>query len=339
MQLKELLDAGYIVILDPEANNTSMSEVLNVNSFLAEFGGAAEEIALVAKRETGFSTYRSMAAPKDSNYPTFFKDFTELVSNLGIISHGIVYSFGDAYMGADLNYTLKKSGDLEIRQFVCPTTPTYWRYLATVAKEVAKHPIQSLIFQEHFYPRAEYCFCRRCRSAFSEITGLPSDTFYSDVQKDEDLLNQFIAWRSEMITASLAEAADTAKSIKPDLEISFVIPIDPETGWFSEIEKNFGINLDQLGEIVNNFVFHIMPFSPLYPRENDDSWVLLRDGLNRLRSRYGINIDLMIWAVEDENSLDWFLKLKNAVKARKCFVRLDTPPLFSIKREIHRGLT
>ncbi|MFX0116172.1 MAG: hypothetical protein ACFFB3_16600 [Candidatus Hodarchaeota archaeon] len=109
MDVREVLSKGFVLILDPTAKSTEAEPgSTDPNAFLAEHGGWIEEVAIVAKAESGHVTYKSAAAPTHQN--AIFPDFVELANDLGIRVYAVVHSMGDQYFGQDYQYTALRSG-------------------------------------------------------------------------------------------------------------------------------------------------------------------------------------------------------------------------------------
>jgi len=338
MNIDELINLNFIPVIDPTTPNSPAEG--GANAFLAEYGGTIEEVALVCKKEDGLVTYRSAAAPCDRNYENFFTDFTELANDLGMHTHAFAYAFGDSYLGMNPDYAIGRTDGTEIHDYVDPAMEGYWKHLTYIAREVAMRPVQSLVFQEFHYPRQEYSFSRRSVRKFSEISGASLDTSYIDIQRDPNIQRIFEEWRVDLVTSAFRETVDSAKSEQPGLSVGMIAPVDPETNWNEGFVSHFGISIDKIIEISGYIIFHIMPFSPMYPESGTPGWDNLVRSLrsSSLYEASGYKKALFIWGVENEDDLSWLDQLKQEVNAERVFARLDHPPKYTIKREIHRGV-
>jgi hypothetical protein len=93
LDVREILSKGFVLVLDPTSRSTEAETGgADPNAFLAEHGGWVEEIAIVAKAESGQVTYKSAAAPTHPN--AIFADFVELANDLGIRVYAIVFRAG-----------------------------------------------------------------------------------------------------------------------------------------------------------------------------------------------------------------------------------------------------
>ncbi|MHA1973829.1 MAG: hypothetical protein ACTSW1_12605 [Candidatus Hodarchaeales archaeon] len=338
MNIDELIDRNYIPVIDPTTPNSPAEK--GANAFLAEYGGVVEEVALVCKKEDGLVTYRSGAAPSDRHYENFFTDFTELANDLGMKTHAIAYAFGDSYLGQDPNYSIGRSDGTKVHDYVDPSVEGYWKHLTYIAREVARQPIKSLIFQEFLYPRQEYSFTRRSIRKFAEISGVSLDTTYNDIQRDPPIQRVFEEWRSELIATAFRETLEMARSERPELDVGMIIPVDPETDWNDGFIRHFGINLDKIIEISGYVIYQIMPYSPMYPEPDTPGWDTLVHALrsSSLYEESGYKKALFIWGLANEDDVDWLDQLKTEVRADRIFARLEHPVKYTIKREIHRGV-
>ncbi len=338
MNIEELIDRNYIPVIDPTTPNSPASQ--GANAFLAEYGGTIEEVALICKKEDGLVTFRSGAAPSDRKYENFFTDFTELANDLGMRTHALAYAYGDSYLGMDSNYAIGRSDGTEIHDYVDPSMEGYIKHLTYITREIARKPIQSLIFQEFHFPRQEYSFTRRAMRKFSEISGVSLDTTYIDIQKDPQIQKMFEEWRSTLISTAFRETVNSAKSEQSGLDVGMIIPIDPETNWNEGFLPHFGIKLDKIIEQSGYVIFHVMPYSPMYPEPGTSSWDFLVRALRSsiLYEASGYKKDLFLWGLQNEDDIEWIDRLVEEVRAEKVFARLDHPLKYTVKREIYRGV-
>ncbi|MFX0062618.1 MAG: hypothetical protein ACFFC7_10610 [Candidatus Hermodarchaeota archaeon] len=337
MDIREVISQKLVLILDP--TSTDNPELTDVNEFLAQFGGIVDEIALVAKAENGRVTYRSAAAPADPGNEEFFPSFANLARDLGVKTHGVISAYGDTYMGQQYGYSLVRSGGQEIRDFVCPSQQAYTRYLATVAREIARQPVDSIILTEFFYPRNSFCFCRRCSRMFSELTGQSKDITFLEISKNANLIRRYYDWRVEIVTSNLREIIESARSEKPNIECSIVIPVDPDTDWLEGAREQFGLDVFAITEQVTvSLIYHIMPFSLMYPAVDSPQWNILAERLTP-NIQPKVKKSLLVWGLENEDRVPWLPPLAQRINAGSIFGRMDYPTLYSRKTEIHRGLS
>ena len=211
--------------------------------------------------------------------------------------------------------------------------------MATVAREVSRYKISSLIIDDHFYPRMDYWFCRRCRVEFRKLTGLQLDTTLEEVLRDEDLLYRFVNWRSELLSASLAEIVDTFRAEKPNTPVNIVIPVDPELEWITGATMHLGLDLEQLNDLVDGIILSILPFSPMYPLTGSDGWLQLVERIKFVMKKYPkLKTSLLLNGLDTEWDITWFTELFKEVQGHKMYATMSSGQLFNIKRELHRGV-
>ncbi|MHA1448997.1 MAG: hypothetical protein ACTSP4_06200 [Candidatus Hodarchaeales archaeon] len=339
MEIQDILNKNCIAVIDPFSNRDPKS--FEVDSLMVEIAELAEEVALVVKAESGKVLYRSMAAPREPNFPDYFPSFVGLAKDLGLKVDAFVYAHGDSFMGAQRNYSVTQSGGLEQQEFVCPSQKSYWKYLSTVTREIARQPVDSIIFNELMYPRQEFCFCKRCRREFSETSNASFEITYRELESEPEYREKFIDWRAEMIGSTISEVFDAAKRTNPSVNTGLVFPLDPETDWVEGARSHHGLDLSYIADSTTNLILHIMPWSPIYPEPGTDTWRALVSMIQNVkRFNADFKFSIYVWGFETEflGSLDWLEQLQKEVKAEKVYVRLDTPPFYNIKREIIRGL-
>ncbi|MFW9930283.1 MAG: hypothetical protein ACFFD1_12885 [Candidatus Thorarchaeota archaeon] len=334
MELTEAIDQKFIMVIDPNSYDYG-----DPTSFVSSYFRDDLEVAVVAKNELGKVYYKSFSAPKDNKYSEYFSTFIQIASEFDIPIHGVIHTFGDSFLGSDPNYAVHRGGQ-EISQFVCPSNGSFWKYLSTITKEVARFSIKSLILDEHYYPRLDYCLCRRCRVEFRKITGQDHvDLTIEDLISDEDLLFSWTDWRSELLTSSLGEIVDSFRSESPNKPINVVVPVDPELEWLTGAAMHLGVDLDVYNQMVDGVILSIMPFSPVYPITDTQSWLELVQRIKVVQQKYpNLKVSLMLNGLESEWDVSFFHDLAREINAFKVFGRMSNGQLFNIKREIHRGI-
>ncbi|MHA2105769.1 MAG: hypothetical protein ACW981_20270 [Candidatus Hodarchaeales archaeon] len=334
MELSEALEKDFVMVVDPNSYDYG-----DPTTFVSNHWRENLEVAVVAKNEIGKVSYKSFSGPRDSKYGEYFSTFVQIASEFEIPIHGVLHSFGDAFMASDPNYSVHRGGQ-EIQHFVCPSNTSFWKYLVTVAKEVSRFPLASLILDEHYYPRLDYCLCRRCRVEFRKLTGQEFiDISIEDLISDEDLLFAWTDWRSELLTSSLGEIRDAVKSEQPNVPIQVVIPVDPELDWLTGAAMHLGVDFEVFNQLLDGIILSIMPFSPVYPITNTQGWLELSQRIKTVKNKYpNLKVSLMLNGIEQEWDVQWFEDLAKDVKSDKMFGKMSQGTLFNIKRELHRGV-
>ena len=335
MDIKEAIEKNYVMVLDPSSDY----EYQDPTEFFTKYYREGLEVGLVAKNEYGKVHYRSFSAPKDSRYPEYFTNFVEIANEFDIKVHAFLHSFGDAFLGQDPNYTsMKGSGD-RVVEFVCPTNTSFWKYMATIAKEVSRHNVASIVLSEHYFPRIGFCLCRRCKVEIRQLTGGQEIYSLEDIINDEDLLFKYVNWRNTTINNALAEITDTVHQEKPDLPVYAIFPLDPVIEWFTGAAMHLGFDIDLIARTVNGIVINMMPWTPMYPSKDSSDWNQLARRIALLRERHPrLLISLMLGNLDAEWDTDWFESLAQAAGVPKIFGSMTNSRLFNVKREIHRGI-
>lgn len=335
MDIQEAISKNYIMMIDPSSD----FEYLDPTEFFTNYWTDGLEVGLVAKNEFGKVHYRSFSAPKDSQRPEYFTNFLQMATEFDVKVHAFLHSFGDAFLGQDPNYTSVKSSGDKIPEFVCPTNMSFWRYMSAIAKEVARQNVASIVLSEHYFPRIGFCMCRRCKVEMREITGGHEVYSLEEVITDEDLLFKYVNWRSGTINSALAEIVDNIHSVKPDLPVYAIFPLDPIVEWFTGAAMHLGFDINLVANTLNGVIVNIMPWSPMYPAEGSNDWNQLAKRLTHLRENFpNIEISLMLGNLEQEWDTDWFENLAKAAGITKIFGSMTNSRLFNLKREIHRGV-
>ncbi|MHA2362324.1 MAG: hypothetical protein ACXAC7_00080 [Candidatus Hodarchaeales archaeon] len=336
MDLQEAINKGFTVILDPSADY----EYPDPTTFLSSYYKDGLEIAVVAKNELGKVHYRSFSAPKDNQHPEYFSSFAQIASEFEIPVHGVIHSFGDAFLGHDPNYSCKRGiGGEEIPEFVSPANTSFWKYTSSIAKEVCRHNISSLIIAEHYFPRLGYCMDRSVQTELKNLVGERIRSL-DEILNDEDLFFKFVEWRAGAVNSALNEIVETVKRENAEINVEIIIPLDPVTEWLTGAGLHLGLELDLLANTCDGFIMHLMPWSPMFPTTGGHDWLELAERLKLIRKKYpNKRLSLLLGNLEQEWDVSWFESLAQEIRADKIYGYMANGRLFNIKREIHRGTT
>jgi hypothetical protein len=335
MELREILTRGHIPVLDPYMLNETSDE------FFAKYGSFLDKIALMAKRDTGYTLYRSMSAPTDDRYSEFFSSFTQIASDIAIDVYAVVSTFVDQYFAHDPKYGSYKSGITRTPSgvFVCPVQESYWRYLSAVVKEILNFPISGIILMDNQFARQEFCFCESCRKEFSELVDLEREFVFDTLVNDPDILSQWYEWRVKKITTALSNIKSSIKESNPDIEVLITVDIDPETDYTEGAKKHFGQDVMKISDIADQLLINVLPLTPTLPQpESQDYELVLSElawtaDLNRIGREYSI----FNWGVTDAE-IETLEKMKAEIKAKYLFLLEGYPETYKERREIHLGL-
>ncbi len=336
--IRPLLIKGWVLTIDPYSAGMPESP----DEFIAKYGGSTDEIAIPAKHWLGTTLYRSSVAPNDEKFGSFFSDFANIATEVGIKVYAIFSVFSDRYFAKDPRYTIVKSGGVEVKEFVCPSQNAYWKHLVSTAREVVRHPIVGIVLSKPMYPRQEFCFCKRCRREFAELAGIEFDFVLESINRDPDLYKKFLTWREEKITQVISEIVSAVKEEKSDVETIVSIDFDSKTDFLDGTRPHFGQNIPLLSDISGHLLFHLMPFDPVYPEEGSATY---RKVVNQLAfakeiKRTGRKLSLFIWGVKQSTEEEIFSieQLAREIGIEKIFAQADFPAIYREWREIQSGI-
>jgi hypothetical protein len=149
----------------------------------------------------------------------------------------MVSCFGDN-AAADSNEDLvpvSEDGELATRDrpyfdwaYVCPLAERYREGLLEIVED-AVEVTEDLRLDDVGFPRAEYCHCDRCETAFAESE-----------------FDDWYAWRADVITAFVREARERVPG-----KLYLTLYPDPYPG---HVYERAGLDLDALAEYVDEFV-------------------------------------------------------------------------------------
>lgn len=336
--IRPLLIKGWVLTIDPYSAGMPESP----DEFIAKYGGSTDEIAIPAKHWLGTTLYRSSVAPNDEKFGSFFSDFTNIASEVGIKVYATFSVFSDRYFAQDPRYTIVKSGGDEIKEFVCPSQTSYWKHLVSAAREVARHPITGIVLMKPMYPRQDFCFCKRCRREFAELAGIEFDFVLESLVRDTELYEKFLNWREGKITGVMSEIISAIKEEKDDIEIIATVDFDSKTDFLEGTRTHFGQNIPKLTELTGHLLVHLMPFDPMYPVQGDATY---RKVVNQLAfaeklQRTGKKISIFIWGVKQSTDEELFSieQLAREIGCAKIFAQADIPAVYREWREIQSGI-
>jgi hypothetical protein len=114
------------------------------------------------------------------------------------------------------------------RYMACWLHPEWRNHLRTMVQEVITAGADGVFFDNPWYGAQPLyfgntwlgsagCFCERCRVAFRRATGLDIPVEL-DWRRDETRV--YLRWRSDIVTSTLAEMAQFARALKPDVVVS-----------------------------------------------------------------------------------------------------------------------
>jgi len=320
--------------VDPHGLNMSLDD------FLANYGGYLEGLVAVAKDTTGRVFYPSKVAPADEEYPTFFSDLVDTIKTVGISLGAYVNVFADAFFAADSDYqTLTAAGE-PLSNFVCPNKPQFLNHMITVIKEVARYPIQSIFLGQLGYANPSFCYCKDCRSEFTEFADLRHEIQVVDPSADPTLYDTWIGWRTEKMASVLRQLVKAAKEGRPDLRVIPTYPIDPEAGYTAGTQTYLGLEVEATAQADQSLALEVFPWTPILPDPGTRDFKAYVDSLSfvhKLR-KAGVELAMTHWSIADETEYSQAKALADAVGIQRMYTMLNYPTGYEGLREARLGL-
>lgn len=334
MDIRTISSKNLIPVIDPAFIKQSPDE------FLAENGGFLSEVAVVGKSSSGFVYFRSTTAPSNRETSEFFSTFASIADSIGIKVHAFVNGLADAFFAKNTSYSAIKDGGNPNPYFVDPFKDSYINYLKSVITELLNFPVQGLIIDDIKFPREEFSFCESCRRAFSEHYGIERMFSLGDIQRDNVLEQRWIKWRKDKIEEIIKDIATTS-SLKPNVDFSFTIDIDPTIRAEKGALKHFGQDIFVISKYGIPTV-HLSPWTSYPNTPSAPEFKAMKDSvqfIKQFQAQTQKPVNLYLWGVENESVLSLLDALKGEVTFRKVFIQNYFPKDFQKRREIHLGLT
>ncbi|NHJ40823.1 MAG: hypothetical protein FK731_12400 [Asgard group archaeon] len=333
MDIRTISSKNFIPIIDPAFLKQSPDE------FLAENGGFLSEVAIVAKSTSGFVHYRSATAPTDRETNEFFSTFSSIADSIGIKVYAYINGLADSFLAKNLSYSAIKDGGNPNVHFVDPFKSSYINYLKAIVTEVLAFPVHGILLDNIKFPREEYSFCESCRRKFSDAFGIDRMFSLSDLQREPNLIAQWMEWRSRALEEILKPLSSTITS-KRAIDFSIIMDIDPTIEGDKGAYRQFGQKIDAFAKYGNPTI-HLSAWTP-YPSspEAPEYKSLLKNiqFVKDFQSKNQTEINLYVWGVENENILKIIDSIKKEIKIKNVFAQTHLPKTYQELREIHLGL-
>jgi uncharacterized lipoprotein YddW (UPF0748 family) len=131
----------------------------------------------------------------------------------------------------DFAQRMKAEGRTQVRpngagndQWLCPSHPDNRKLEIDAMVEVArKYDVDGVHFDYIRYPGPEGCFCKGCRERFEKTLGRAVARWPADVGLRGTLLDKWLDFRREQITAVVAGVAEQARKVRPGIKISAAV--------------------------------------------------------------------------------------------------------------------
>ncbi|MFX0096507.1 MAG: hypothetical protein ACFE7E_01970 [Candidatus Hodarchaeota archaeon] len=335
MEKREILMQGIRLVADP------ISLKMTPSTFLADYGGYTEEVAVVAKHETGYALYPSQEVPVHNQFGSFFSKFTEISKDI-LKVNAVINTFTDSYMGKDPKFASIRSGGTPNEDFMCPTHEKSWDYLASAGREVANYPVEGIILVGNTFVQKDFCFCNNCKNEFGQIGSIQSDFNYDRISLDPELHSKWSEWRSDKLTTGLIRIVDAIHSVNSDLDVSIEVYLDPETDFAKGAEEAYAQNIERLAKEAKNLTLNVFPWTPLLPTPGSEEFgAVIRqlEFTKELIRRQGVRLSLLHWRIDDETDLNSLKSMAKEINAERILAYADYPSSYRFWREAHLGIT
>jgi len=328
-----LLTRGVSLIVEPHGLKMSLDD------FLSSYGGYLEDLVAVAKDTTGHSYYPSKVAPADEENATFFTDLAEASKEVGIRLAAYVNVFADAFFASDPNFKTYSSGGETSQVMVCPNNQEFHDHMSSVIKEVAQYPIHTLFLASLGYANADFCYCDRCRSEFTDYADLRFELDSSELESNPDLRKRWIDWRVSKITELVRNLITKAKDVKPDLIVIPTFPLGPESGYASGAREHFGLDLPAIAKAAGHLAIEVFPWTPILPDPGSDEYNEYVTNLSFVEElSEDVKFVMTHWVIENEDEYRRAQAIAQATGINKIYSMLDYPAEYRLIRESRLGL-
>ncbi|MDO4856659.1 MAG: family 10 glycosylhydrolase [Thermoguttaceae bacterium] len=119
---------------------------------------------------------------------------------------------------------LQKSAQGETRNWLCPSNPENAALEINTMMEMAdKYPIDGVHFDYIRYNGTEGCYCDGCRERFEKAIGKKVENWPADVRHNGPLYQEFVDWRTGLITHVVKTVHDQMKVKHPNVKISAAV--------------------------------------------------------------------------------------------------------------------
>ncbi|MHA1722304.1 MAG: hypothetical protein ACTSXW_04410 [Candidatus Baldrarchaeia archaeon] len=238
---------------------------IDPSTFIGEYGGYMDKLAVVAKAESGEVLYQSSIAPPLIDKENFVEHVSNIASYLDIKVYIAMHAFLDKlfhkkFKVIGLDSEKPPTPDVD---FICPNRKGYWKYLAEIMVEVVKLQISGIFLLDFRYPWRNYCFCTECIKDFRTREDLPVYFHYGLLEEKSETYDKWLEWRSEILYDALKSLTDRMNSLGTEVPVILEIIVDPISQMLEGVFKYFGQDLRKLSNLANGFILNIYPYSML----------------------------------------------------------------------------
>jgi hypothetical protein len=331
MDIRQILMIGGVPVIDPTLSSYSPDE------FLAKYGSYMDSICLIAKSESGSTFYPSNTAPKHHIYSEFFSSFAQIAADIGIKVYGLINSNLDYYLSRDPNFQMHHSGGFPVEGFVCPARQTYWFYLAELAAEISRYPIEGLILKETLYPRDTTCFCESCRREFANLVSIDRDFSKDQIKNKAELFKKWQLKRIESLNGMISHVVSRVHSEKK-IEILTELLVDQSTDYLKGTSYHFAQDINFLSRTSSHLLIHLNPWTNTFPGSETPEFDKYVQELGPIKDKIGnLRNSLFLWGANEQN-LEFADQMRGVLNSQNLFLMLEQPSNLLDRRSLHLGL-
>ncbi len=330
MDTRQLLLRDGTVVIDPKLLNIPPDE------FLAKYGTYLNTLCLVAKSEAGTAYYQSYNAPKDQQFGEYFSSFAQIASDIGVKTYALMHCNVDYYFSRDPNFQMVRSGGFPIEGYVCPNQDRYWLYLAEIAAEISKYPVDGILLKDALFPRETACFCENCRRLFANANMIDRDFSLERLKKSSGIFSKWIEFRIDAISKMISTIIQRVHQVRK-IDVLTELLFDPQTNFFEGSTHHFGQSVDRLRQISSHLLIHLLPWSETLPQTDNEIKEFIAN-LKPIQDLIQTNRNsLYLWGITEEK-LSFAERIKTVLRSQQIFIQEREPLTLLDRRSLHLGL-
>lgn len=108
--------------------------------------------------------------------------------------------------------------------WLCPSHPENRQLALDALREItANYPIQGIHLDYIRFPNAQFCYCPKCRAAFSSVIKRKVGRWPQDVVAGGRDYDAFVRWRADQITSFVRQVREVVKAVRSDVYVSAAV--------------------------------------------------------------------------------------------------------------------
>jgi hypothetical protein len=169
------------------------------------------------------------------------------------------------------------------RYMVCWQHPDWITHLKQMVWEIISAEADGVFFDNPWYGTQPLlfggswlggagCYCERCRGAYHEATG---QEIPIQIDPNDDASYDYLRWRADQVTETIADLADYARSLNPDV----VISVNDFDAIMRPSFVTYGIDLEALSEVQDVMMIEDFALPRWTPPQDDAPGQLVNNAL------------------------------------------------------------